>query len=137
MFWAFFLQFLCHMPLINTKFLSISFVSLSHCDKKKFSLLLWITATIKKMFVALSHCDKKNLYMLHKICQKCQQCSTFWHCWPLFGTFWDFMPYIAFVEDFVVVFWNFLVTYTDFVCRSDSLRQTKILFVAAAQCHKP
>ena len=90
------------------------------------------------MFVALSHCNKQNLYMLPKNCQKCKQCSTFWHWWPLFGTFFGtFMPYFAFFEDICFVFWNFLVTYTDFVCCSDSLRQTKILFVAVAQCHKP
>ena len=38
-FWIFFLQFLCHMPLINKQMLSIFFVALSHCDKQKFCLL--------------------------------------------------------------------------------------------------
>ena len=115
------------------------FVALSHCDKQKFSLLYWITATNKqKMFVALSQWDKQSLYMLPKSCQKCQQCSTFWHLWPIFDTFKDFYAlFCIFCGHLLLFFGFFFVIYTNFVCRGDSVQQTKILFVVVAQSHKP
>ena len=95
-------------------------------QKTKNCLLHWVTATSKIIIC----CQKK--------CQEWQQCSTFWHFWPILLLFRTFMPYFEFLRTFFVLFfWNFSVTYTNFVCPSDSVRQTKILFVEVAQCHKP
>ena len=81
--------------------------------------------------------------MLPKSCQKCQQCSIFWHFWALIGTFWDFCAFFwHYWEHFrhfitlLLFFCNLSVTYTNFVCRSDSVRRTNFLFDAVIQCDK-
>ena len=148
-FWLFLSQFVCPMPLINRNFLSILFVALSHCDKQKFSLLHWITATIKKMFVALSHCDKQSLYMLPKFAKSVNNTQVFGTVDLFFAIFGTFMPYFVFFEDicccFLELFGNIYrfclsqwltATNKNSVCCSGSVPQTKILFVAVTQCDK-
>ena len=133
-FWLNF-QFLCHMAQKNWIFFSILFVALSHCDKQKICLSHWITAiNKKKLCVALSHCNKQNLYMLPKSCKQSQQCSIILH---FLGYSWHFLrTFLGTVLCVFLVFGNFLVTYTNFVCCSNSVRQIKILFVALTQFNR-
>ena len=121
-----FFQFLCHMPLINRQILSILFVSLSHSDKQKFRLLHWIIATKEreKLFVALSHCDSTKFVYVGKKLPKSVNNAHFFVTWTSFCYFLGLFCLIAHYRK-IVFFLNFLVTYTNFVCCSNSVQQTK------------
>ena len=92
------------------------------------------------LFVALSHCNKQNWYMLPKRCQKGPTTlnflllfALFWHLLCLLGTFCAFFLYIFCIFDRFCIF--FAIN-SIFVCRSDSVQQTKNLFVAVTQYNK-
>ena len=115
------------------------------------------------LFVALSHCNQqifvccteslwhtKFVYFAEKIPKRAQKCfifSTFLSFLALFGTFLHFaFPFLHFFKK-IYTLWHFLCKiYTRFVCRSarnkksicrsDSVRQTKQIFVTVTQCNK-
>ena len=141
----YFFQFPCHMPQKNLIFCQYC---LSHwVTVTNRNLVCWSESLqqTKILFVALSHCDK----MLPKSCQKCQQCLTFSHFWPQFGTCQDFYAlffifwgyFCCFLELFGNIYLFCLLqwlsaTNNNSVCCSGSVPQTKILFVAVTQCNK-
>ena len=144
---GFVFQFLCHMPQRSRLFFFflILFVPLSHCYKHKFGFLHWINETNKNLFVALIYCNKQNLYTLQKFAESVTNAQLFGTLIYFFGLLGNFIPFfgVAFFEDifrhfniFLLFFCNFLVTYINLVCRSDSVQQTQILFVAVGQCDK-
>ena len=139
-FWLFF-QFLCHMPQRNWIFF-------------QYCLSQWVTATkncfvcrteplrqTDLLFVALSHCDKQSLFMFRKKTQKGPKMliffGTFCHLLALFVTFWHLVcPFSYFFSQNSTHFGNLCAIDINFVCRSDSVRQTKNPFVAVTQCNK-
>ena len=119
-------------------------------------MLHWVTATnrnlvccteslqqTKKLFVALSHSNKQNLYMLPKSCQKklkyvlkCMKMSLIMQKKAQKSQKVPKEPKSVKKLSIVDTLGNFLATYTNFVCRSDSVRWTHFLFVAVIQCDK-
>ena len=85
-FWLFF-QFLCHMTQRNKIFFSVLFVALSHCDKQKFSLSHWITATNKKIVCRTESLRQTKFLYVAKILLKVLIMLNFL---VLLGSFWHF-----------------------------------------------
>ena len=116
---------------------SLLFVTLSHCDKQNFCLWLGATAT-NRIFIGCSESlrQTKLVYFTKKfqknqknILKKCK----IRHKYPK-----KYQKEVQSAKKLGIVdtFGNFLETYTNFVCRSDSVRHTIFLFVAVIQCNK-
>ena len=123
------------------------FVALSHCDKLKFSLLDWITATNKKVvFHTESLRQTKFVYLAKKL----PKVSTMFNLFALPTYFCHFLGLLClilhFFRTFLCVFLEFFgkiyqfcllqwlsVTKKNSVCCSGSVPQTKIIFVAVTQ----
>ena len=109
-------------------FFPVLFVAVSHCDKELF------------FFVALIHCDKQSLYLFRKnSLKRAQQCYFLYFLLFLehFFTFWHFVcPFLYFFSKNSTHFGILCAIYTNFFCRSDSVRQTENQFVAVTQCDK-
>ena len=105
--------------------MSILFVGLCHCDKHKFSLLHWITATNKKMSLQ----QTKLVYVAKNL-------LNFLAFWTSFGHFSGLLCLILHFLLHLLLFFGTYI-YTNFVRHSDSVRQTKVMFVTVAQWHKP
>ena len=119
----------------------VFFVALSHCEKQIFCLLHWVTVT-NKVCICSGKKLKKGPKMLHFL--------------VLFAIFETFCYFLAFCMPIFVLFskkfytlWHFVCKIYQFwlsqwlsatnkksICRSDSVRQTKQIFVTVTQCDK-
>ena len=113
-------------PSLSLQQTKLLFVALNHCNKEKNGLLHSVTA------------PKKNCIWCHKVVKSVNNANLFfWHFCSLLTLFGNFLPLFASWRIFLLLllhvlifFSNFLVTFTNFVCCSDSVRQTRIMFVA-------
>ena len=117
----------------QTKFL---FVALSRCNTQNFCLSHWVTAT-NEISICYQKVPKKNKkcpqkckkrHKVPKSAKKRPKVPNSWLLLALLATFWQCIQ-ILFVS--VTQCNNFFV-----VCCSNSVRQTKYMFVTVTQCDK-
>ena len=94
-------------------------ILLSHATKK-------LNTFFSTVCRAESLQQTKFVYVAKKL-PKVSTMLTLWHFWAHFGTFWEFCVFFCIYKDIfrhLKKSWSTLGRITNFVCRSDSVRQT-------------
>ena len=114
----------------------ILFVALSHCNKDLFCLSHWFTAT-NRFFICCTESliQTKFVYFAKKV-PKQKQMLHFFPFLVSFVSFWHKLCLFVFKKmnfcHVLASFWQIIVIF----CRSDSVQQTKNVFVTGTQCNE-